>query len=236
MKKIFLTICSAAFLLCAYSAPAHGHFSITYYDNYNYCTNAWDAWQSDATPLDAWDAKYLANCLSGKTVFTDHAYSSISMFDLRGGLFSKDGHASGGEDWNPLQSIGDNVSGQSPHHVFAALFKGCIYLEEGDVLSVASDDDVYVFLDCDTAWGQEILSVPYVSFFGTDSTVVTASQAGYHMMTVKYIERRDVHSGIEILLNGEHLKNAEVIPAPGAILLGSIGLGFVGWLRRRKTL
>jgi hypothetical protein len=192
------------------STSSLGQFSITYFDNYNYNTEQWDGWQSSTTPLDAWDAKYLPTD-STKTVFTAHAFLSVDMFDLRGDLWSQDEppygpHETGGEDWNPLRSFGDDVSGQSPCHVFAALFTGLVYLEAGDELELQSDDDAYVYLDDETMWGDEILYIDHINFFETiEPYEVPAALAGYHRLTVKFAERQDVHSGIQINCNDEPL-------------------------------
>ena len=206
-------------------------FTITYYDNYNYNTNAWEAWQ-EAAGLQYWNNEYLANFGLGNTSQTSRYLTGIPTFDLRGGYNSIDGHGVTGEDWTLLLSNGDNVSGQSPYHVFATEITGLVYFNEGDILSLQSDDDAYIFLDGNTNWGQEILSHPGIHYFGEVSTPITAALAGTHLMTVRFAERCNVHSGIQINLNGEPI---QAVPIPGAVLLGMLGLSVAGVKLRKHA-
>jgi len=86
----------------------------------------------------------------------------------------------------------------------------------------------------DSAGGPETLSVFNSEGDLLESHVLTPGTNIYAVIT------RPTYDISHIEIMGEFFAiddlQFNVIPAPGAILLGTIGVGIVGWLRRRRTL
>lgn len=86
----------------------------------------------------------------------------------------------------------------------------------------------------DSAGGPEILSVYNSGGVLLESYVLTPGTNIYAVITRPFYDISRIELAGEFFAADDLQFN--VIPAPGAVLLGAVGVGVVGWLRRRRTL
>jgi hypothetical protein len=129
----------------------------------------------------------------------------------------------------PASPVLRPAGGQQPY----SLFQGDFWMEfVAPVLDVTFDSGYW------DAVGAAVIDVydpsmtPLASFSNTTTGVETISISGLGQIGYVYFNSVADPYGGDI----DNLAFTSTIPAPGAVLLGTLGTGLLGWLRRRGTL
>ncbi len=129
---------------------------------------------------------------------------------------------------SPINSV-SSPTGKDP--IIGVFDVPVIYVSlwAGDVGGVGDDDDQWQLDAYDAPFGGNLLgSVTSPIWIGDPYVQLSITATGIMRFEATWLGQ----------VGGIAYDDLEFIPipAPGAILLGSIGVGLVGWLRRRRTL